>query len=269
MVECTTGWRNYLSIKRRHLAFFLTKLNIRWARKSNSLNIARRERNLRAPLKVAVDTTVMQIFSNRIVSPEVTWRSWSQRDTAFRHLVNHQSIEKTVDKNPVDSAFAVCEAFRNGDLLPVILDSVSAEMAQARDRHLARYHGPLRIDYKVTYEHVDFLDLIQETREIFRRVAVNPEKISDTQVNMQSKYLDLFKQLSGKSHRKDLIHLVACDIGRIEIFLTHDGKLKNAFDQYQKRENVYRLAVHVFDLNDLCKALSMKPIPLPLASNSD
>ena len=215
--------------------FILSMCSRKLASSANSRRIALNRQAICQPPRIAIDTGVFQLFGKKVVSPEVVWASWKERDTAFRHL------ELSTD-----------------------FQSIAREQAGAKDIHLDRHHGHLRLDYGVTYELFDFLDIVEESSEIFRRMRIDPTSITGPRYKIDTKYVNLIKHLNGKSHLKDLIHLIACDIGNIEVFLTIDQKLINAFSTYQSRKGVYQLNVKLMTPRALCSILKMSPINIPV-----
>jgi len=257
--------KRYYSEKKNYLEFVLRRFSIRMIARGNSVFVRKNTYHVRGPIKIALDTSAMQVFATRLVSVELGWESWSQRDTIFERFYDHEVEKSYSRKDFYDSAFAICEAFRAGDLTPVLLDSIEAERAEAENIHYSQSHGPMRLDFDVKYQFFDFLDLVKETENIFRRLDARYGNELGKETAIPSKYSDLINHLHGKSHRKDLIHLIACDVGSIDIFLTLDGTLKRPFMQYQKRKNIYKLGVKVVDFQELCGLLSITPIPIPLA----
>jgi hypothetical protein len=244
--------------------FILSMCSRKLTSSANSRQIALNRQAICQPPRIAIDTGVFQLFGKKVVSPEVVWASWNERDTAFQHLkltADFQVFDKTEE---MDFCFAICEACRAGDLRAVQLQSIAREQAGAKDIHLDRHHGHLRLDYGVTYELFDFLDSIEESAELFRRMRIDPTGIAGPKYKIDTKYVNLIKHLNGKAHIKDLIHLIACDIGNIDVFLTIDQKLINAFSTYQNRKGVYQLDVKLMTPRALCSLLKMSPIKIPV-----
>lgn len=252
-----------ISELREWVNFSLSKYSRKMAVRANQQRITLNRHVISGPPKIAIDTTVYQIFGKTVVSTEVKWRSWRTRDTMFRRIQGNRDSEELSKSLEMRSAFAVCEAFRSGDLRAILLESIARELAGAGDRHLSRFHGPERLDFDVEYETFDFFDLAQQSKEIFRRANISPEKIGDTSIPIDTKYIKLIQHLNGKAHQKDLIHLIACDVGNIDVFLTLDGKLTRAFASYQERKNVYKLNVKLLTPTELCKRMKMMPIEIP------
>lgn len=254
----------YIREQRDAIHFLLSRQSRKLASSANSKRIALNRHAISVSPRIAIDTGVLQLFGKKIVSPEVVWPSWKGRDTAFRKLDTSDDLQILQKTDEMKYCFAICEAFRAGSLRAVQLESIGREQAGASNIHFARYHGRLRLDYNVNYELFDFLDSITHSKEIFRRVNIDPTKIVDLNFPLDSKYMKLIGQLSGNSHKKDLIHLLASDIGRIDVFLTIDQKLINAFASYQNRKGVYQLGIKLMKPSELCSALKMKPIDIPI-----
>ncbi len=243
--------------------FILSMYSRTLASSANSRRITLNRQAICQPPRIAIDTGVLQLFGKKVVSPEVMWTSWKERDTAFRHLSKSEDFQVFEKTEEMSFCFAICEAFRTGDLRAVQLESIGREQAGAKNIHLSRHHGHLRLDYGVSYELFDFLDLIEESGELSRRMSIDSTSIVGPKYQIDTKYVTLIRHLSGKSHKKDLIHIIACDIGNIEVFLTIDQKLINAFSTYQSRKGVYRLNVKLLTPRELCSHLKMAPINIP------